>query len=107
MASSTTNPFWKDVFLAYSSLQSVTCMNTPCQPLWKNSLICIDNKSILYNSWYKNGIMFINDLLNDDGGFLTFDAFKLKWEVNVNFLQYFGMCEAIKCVLAYVGFNTK
>ena len=97
MASSTTNPFWKDVFLAYSSLQSVTCMNTPCQPLWKNSLICIDNKSILYNSWYKNGIMFINDLLNDDGGFLTFDTFKLKWEVNVNFLQYFGMCEAIKC----------
>ena len=97
MASVTTNRFWKEVFLAYSGLHSVTCTSISCHPLWKNSLIRISNESVFYKSWYKKGIIFINDLLDGDGSFLSLNSFRLKWEVNVNFLQYSGLCRAIKC----------
>ena len=97
IASEITNPFWQDVFSAYSNLQAITRVNIPCQPLWKNRLIRINNMSIYYKSWYKKGVVFINDLLDNKGNCLTLESFKLKWEINVNFLQYFGICEAIKC----------
>ena len=87
MAQVTLNPFWKDVFLIYSKLQSTAINNVACQPLWKNDFI---------KSWYKKGIIVINDLLENDGNFLSFNSFKVKFDVTVNFLQYFGICKAIK-----------
>ena len=51
---------------------------------------------MLYKSWYKKGIIVINDLLENDGNFLSFNSFKVKFDVTVNFLQYFGICKAIK-----------
>ena len=96
MARVTPNPFWKDVFLIYSKLQSTAITNVACQPLWKNDFIKVNNACMLYKSWYKKGIIVINDLLENDGNFLSFNSFKVKFDVTVNFLQYFGICKAIK-----------
>ena len=55
----------------------------------------IDNKPIYYKNWYKAGINFQNDLLDENFHFLTFDAFKEKFSVKTNFLQYQSVVSAV------------
>ena len=104
MAEVTPNPFWKNVFLihVYSKLQTKTIHNVACQPLWKNNFIQVDNACLFYKSWYKKGLIVINYLLENDGTYLSFNSFMVKYNVKANFLQYFGICEAIR-----FGYNMK
>ena len=76
-----TNPFWKNVFLAYSILQSKSFRDISCQPLWFNSHIQVNNVCVFYRSWYEKGIICINDLLDEDGTFLSLNEFKLKYQI--------------------------
>ena len=55
----------------------------------------IDNKPIYYKNWYKAGIHFQNHLLDENFHFLTFDAFKEKFSVKTNFLQYQSVVSAV------------
>ena len=64
-------------------------------PIWYNSLIRIDNKPIHYRNWSSAGIYFVNDLLEEDSQFLTFDTFKEKFAIKTHFLQYHGVICAI------------
>ena len=76
-------PFLWDAL--YSKLQTKTIYNVACQPLWKNYFIQIDNACLFYKSWYKKGLIVINDLLENDGTFLSFNSFMIKYNVKVNF----------------------
>ena len=67
-----------------------------CQPLWKNNFIHVNNKCVFYKTWYKKGIIVINDLLDDNGNFLSFDLFRMKYDLKANFLQYIGIRGAIR-----------
>ena len=91
------NPFWKEVFDAWQDLQNVqnnsqikTC------PLWKNDGIKIGNHSVLYKDWTKKGVWLINDLLQEDGNFMTFDHFNNVYNIKTNFLTYQGLILSIK-----------
>ena len=64
-------------------------------PIWYNSLIRIDNKPIHYRNWSTAGIYFVNDLLEEDSQFLTFDTFREKFAIKAHFLQYHGVICAI------------
>ena len=64
-------------------------------PIWYNSLVRIDNKPIYHKNWYKAGILFRNHLLDKNSHFLTFDAFKEKFCVKINFLQYQSVVSAV------------
>ena len=64
-------------------------------PIWYNSLIRIDNKPIYYRNLSSAGIYFVNDLLEEDSQFLTFDTFKEKFAIKTYFLQYHGVICAI------------
>ena len=64
-------------------------------PIWYNSFVRIDNKPIYYKNWHKAGINFQNDLLDENFHFLTFDAFKEKFSVKTNFLQYQSVVSAV------------
>ena len=64
-------------------------------PIWHNSFVRIDNKPIYYKNWYKAGIHFRNHLLDENFHFLTFDAFKKKFSVKTNFLQYQSVVSAV------------
>jgi len=55
----------------------------------------IDNKPIYYKNWSKAGILFRNHLLDENLQFLTFDAFKEKFSVKTNFLQYQSIVSAV------------
>jgi hypothetical protein len=42
-------------------------------PLWMNKTIKIENKPVFYEDWFKKGIYFVNDIMSEDGKFLSID----------------------------------
>ena len=52
--------------------------------------------SYINKSWYKNGIRYVNDLLDQKGGFLSIEDLQTKYNVNKNFVQYNGIKQAIQ-----------
>lgn len=63
--------------------------------LWFNNYICIENKPIFFSEWYKNGIMFLEDILNNNGTFLTLDEFYERFRFKPSFLQYTSLLSSI------------
>ena len=96
LATSMCNPFWKEVLLAFSDLTQSIVDNIACQPLWNNPRIQVNNNVIYFKSWCAKGVHFVNDVLKTDGKFLSYFDFQRKYNVQVNFLQYYGLCNAIR-----------
>ena len=40
-----------------------------------NSEVLIDEKPVLWETFWKNGIVFVNDILDSTGEFLSYDTF--------------------------------
>ena len=90
--------FWKEVIMAWSLYNFQEPKNENEireQNLWFNSFIKVENKPIFYKQWYTKGIRTIEDLLTENGSFLTFHQFVNKYNVNSNFLKYYGILSAI------------
>ena len=64
--------------------------------LWNNSLIRIGNKTIFLKDWYEKGVMYIHDILNDAGAWLSFDQFQIKYDIRTKFLRCFGIINSVK-----------
>ena len=45
--------------------------------------------------WVKKGIYYIQDILNENGKFLTYEEFKCRYSLQVNFLHYFQILASI------------
>ena len=94
------NNFWKSVINGWMDAlppldKEPKASDVLRQTLWFNSRIKINKKSLFYDEWYNSGICFLNDLMDEHGGFLSFDKFKSLYDINVNFLQYHGIISAI------------
>lgn len=85
--------FYHNIITSWKILRN--CMNeislnppifTEC--LWFNNYICIENKPIFFSEWYKHGIMFLEDILNNNGTLLTLDEFYERVRFKPSFLQY-------------------
>ena len=71
------NKFWKDVLISWRDMvrkkdNSFTEFNLEDilkSPIWYNSKIKINNTHIYLNTWHEKGILYINDLINEDGTF--------------------------------------
>ena len=100
LATTIRNPFWEEVLSAFSDLTQFTVNDIACQPLWNNPKIKVNDNVIYYKSWCAKGVRFVNDVLKTDGSFLSYFDFQHKYNVHVNFLQYYGFCNAIR-----FGFN--
>ena len=105
------NPFWKDVFNAWLLLRTHEKIDSwdeyISQPLWYNKDIKIDGKSIYINQWFQKGIVHINDLITEDGNFLSFGKLQDLYKVRTNFLTYHGIVEAIKRDIGIKGIESK
>ena len=44
---------------------------------------------------YNCGIVYINDLLNDRGKFMYYEQLKAKYNLNIDFIYYMGIIDAI------------
>jgi hypothetical protein len=94
------NTFWKDVLLSWAKViekeRKFNCHFFLASPIWFNNKIKIDNKSIFYKEWFEKGVQSINDLINEDGTYLTLDQFQGKYKIVVNFFKYNSIISAIR-----------
>ena len=63
--------------------------------LWNNQDITIEGKSLFWKSWTENGIYYIQDILNENGKFFTYEEFIRKYKIKINFLNYFQILASI------------
>ena len=87
------NPFWKDLISHWSDISASTQVELDTddilkQTIWYNSNIKVNNVTIFYKEFYYHGIWYINDLMNEHGGILSYDEFKSLYQVNTNFVVY-------------------
>ena len=50
---------------------------------------------IYLEQWHRSGITYINDLLNEDLSFLSYDIFQQTFHLKVPFITYYGLINAI------------
>ena len=62
--------------------------------LWTNKAITIENSSVFWRSWFKRKIIYVQDVLNAEGNFLTFEEFQNKFKITTNFLYYLQLIAA-------------
>ena len=71
---------------------------TPCTKktiIWNNPQdIKIDNKMIFFRTWFDKGVYTLH-LLDPNLDFLTYEEFKLRYQLRTNFLTYYGLINAI------------
>ena len=63
--------------------------------LWNNEAITIDKNTLFWKSWFKKNILSVQDILNADRNFLTFQEFQDKFNIKTNYLHYFQLIAAI------------
>ena len=67
-------------------------------PLWMNKNVRIGNKPVFYRDWYRKGICYINDLVDEDGKYLSFEKLKDKFNINGNVMMYNSIISSLKQV---------
>ena len=63
--------------------------------IWFNNNIKINNECIFEKELYDQGVISINDLLEDNGCFMEFHSFKNRYNVKIKQLRYMGIIDAI------------
>jgi exonuclease III len=105
------NPFWKDVFNAWSNYLKIVKGNKTekidilTQSIWHNDNVRVDNKTIMLASWFDKGIVFINDLINSNGEIYSIVELKNIYNLNTNYLTYYGVCAAVKAYIRSKGLD--
>ena len=94
------NRFWVDVMMSWAQLNYCvpsTYNEVVNQCLWFNSNLKIGQKLCFNKSWYDLGIIYIRDLLNEQGVFLKFQELQTKYNLtNDNFLYYGSILSVVK-----------
>ena len=63
--------------------------------IWLNKNILVADNTILYKKFYKKGIVYIRDIIDQSGTFLSVEAVNEKYEVIFDFVMYTGPIKAI------------
>ena len=63
--------------------------------LWNNQNVTIEFKSLYWKRWTENGIYYIQDILNENGKFLSFEECNRKYNMSANFLNFFQILASI------------
>ena len=94
------NPFWNDVFKAYSDLSKAYKPESPeellAEPLFKNENFKIGKKAILFPDWINNNVLTVGGLVRQDGTFKPINQIIAEYEFNPKPLEYYGCISSIK-----------
>lgn len=75
--------------MLHSNQISESNNNIIFSPIWHNSNIKVEKKSMFYKEWYKKSVKIVKDLLHNDGSFLSKSDFEKRFNLNkVCFMQY-------------------
>ena len=69
-------------------------------PLFYNRNIKIDRKYVFYKTWYEKGIRFVNDLVNQNGSFYSFQEVGIDGSP-LSILKYQGFIDSLKHFLSH------
>ena len=92
------NSFWNEVWEVWMALKKSKEYEEPdprTKCLWYDPHIVVGHDRIFWKSWDEAGIRFVNDLLNDEGQFLSLEEINRKTYIKINFLNYYGLLQAI------------
>ena len=88
--------FYKDILSFFSKFKSQYNYEQGQEIiLFNNKAILIDGKPFFFREWFSKGIICINDLLNENGKFLSFQEFQSKYDFRTNFLNFYQVINAI------------
>ena len=90
--------FYKQIFSSWHDLLQNRVLNIQqiqIQPLWCNSNILVDGKTVCNKQWIDCGIIFIKDICGDNGNILSLDQLSNKYRMHFNFLEYLSLTRAI------------
>ena len=93
-ARKTHNIFWKATLIALHDFMLIAQNkeeNIHRIPMLYNSKLCIDNKLLCFKAFFDKGILFINDLLDDTGSYMSFVEFKNVYDIEICYITYFGV----------------
>ena len=65
-------------------------------PLWMNKTIKIENKPVFYEDWFRKGICFVNDIMSEDGKFLSIDQLETEFNISKNIMKFNSTISAVK-----------
>ena len=66
--------------------------------IWYNKHIVIDKEYVFYKTWYNVGIIYISDLLNDQGAFMSYEELTSYYNFYCPKLSYISLLDAIPTV---------
>jgi hypothetical protein len=109
----TTNDFWKDVLDSWLYVVS-KLMDTEhahnskilCIPIWYNTIIKVDKKSLFIKQWYERGVKIIDDFLDEKGCFLSKENFAKKYNIeSICCMKYNSVISAISTFMKGLNFS--
>ena len=93
------NSFWKDVLYSWWLIQQKQIPGSINElirtNISHNNKITVDHRPILYEHCIKNGVIFIQDLIDEQGQFLTLEMFRNKYNLCSHFLEYASLVKAV------------
>ena len=88
--------FYKTILESFSELKTLYGYDQLQDlVLFNNKDILVGGRPVYLHEWFKRGVVLVNDLLNENGKFLTFKEFSDKYRCQTNFLQYYQVISAI------------
>ena len=97
------NQFCKDVLKSFLDINYETEIGEEQilkSPLFYNRNIKIDRKYVFYKTWYDKGIRFVNDLVNQNGSFYSYQEVGIDGSP-LNILKYQGFIDSLKHFLSH------
>ena len=94
------NPFWNDVFKAYSNLgikyTPETAEELMAEPLFMNTNFKIGKKPFIFPEWITYNATTVRALVKEDGTFKTLNDIREEYNFYPKPLEYFGCVSTVK-----------
>ena len=97
LSSSMTNPFWKEVLCAWHKYKScfIHHIDVRTYPIWNTVFMVNQNLISLRPEFQSKGVNYINDLLDESGNLMGYLSFKKKFNIDLNFVDFYSLTHAI------------
>ena len=89
---------WNQALAAWASVHFTDSIqnNYSSQILWLNSHIRINKKPVLWKEWINKGLLYVNQILDEEGKLLPFDVVKNQFNLNQNdWMRYTALTKAV------------
>jgi hypothetical protein len=89
--------FYKEIFTYWFELKTapITKFDIQREVVWNNRHIQIGNKTVYYETLYNNGVVYIKDLLDQQGNLLSYRELTNKYGIHISSYNYMCLIDAI------------